>query len=332
MKPEQIYNISFITRILKQKVFQFDGKFLQYYSGEDNNFEFKYRVIKVDDIKMMIHVGEWKPVVFLKVEFFDLDDRSNRLFKHLISIVDDNVGLKQLLNIMGGPSLIRMKNEIHDYLKMSIGFDGSVDINSINFRFDEPKNITESRAHRVPIQTMIKDVVKVIKTKGVGEYYLPEDISDEMTYTFPKVKDISVELIIKKDKSINGFAVNGNYSKSDEVIEVLIVINPKENINQMLYDIVGELNDLFAHELEHYRQYKSGEFELSGNEDIDNPLTYYTRPEEIKAQLKGFKRLSKIRRIPLEMTIRNWFETHQDIHHLNKEEKKKVINTLLQHS
>ena len=332
MKPEQIYNISFISKILRQKVFQFDGEFLQYYTGEDNNFEFKYRVNKVDDIKMMIHTGEWKPVVFLEVVFFDLNDRSNRLFKQLMKVVDNNDGLKQLLNVMGGPSLNRMKSEIHDYLKMSIGFDGSVDITSFNFRFDEPKNITESRAHRVPIQTMVKDVVKVLKTKGVGEYYLPEDISNEMTYIFPKVKDISVELKIKKDNSINGFAVNGNYVKDDDIIEVLIVLNPKENINQMLYDIVGELNDLFAHELEHFRQYKTGEFKLGSNEDIDDPLVYYTRPEEIKAQIKGFKRLSKMRRIPLEITIKNWFDTHEDIHHLNKNDKQKVINTLLQNS
>lgn len=180
---------------------------------------------------------------------------------------------------------------------------------------------------------MIKDVVTILKKDQEGEFYLPEDIdNNEMVYNFTNVKDISVELTIRKDKDIKRFAVNGNYIKDQEIIEVLVVVNPDENINKLLYDIIGELNDLFAHELEHYRQYKTGEFELGGGEDIDDPYVYYTRPEEIKAQLKGFKRLSKMRRIPLEVTIRNWFDTHKDIHNLTNTDKEKVIDTLLQHS
>jgi len=40
--------------------------------------------------------------------------------------------------------------------------------------------------------------------------------------------------------------------------------------------------------------------------------------------------LAKIRRMPLESVIKNWFETHGDIHHLNQQDKETVINTLLQ--
>ena len=114
------------------------------------------------------------------------------------------------------------------------------------------------------------------------------------------------------------------------VIEVLITYNPEQNLDRMMYDIIGDLNDLIAHELEHYNQYTTGEFDLEDDGESEESLHYYTKPYEIKAQIQGFKRLSKIRRIPLEHTIRNWFETHKDIHHLNEKDTETVIDTLLQ--
>lgn len=329
---EHGYNIEFINRVLKKKIFQYSGDFYQFQTSKDNNvYKFKYRVKKVNDIKMMIHTGDWKPVIFLEVELFDFDKNLDKTFKSLLSALRGSDNVNGLLDIVAKPTLWEMKHNIGSYLGATIGFDGTVSITNYDIQFKENESINETKSHRLPIQRMVKDVVKILKTNQEGEFYLPEDINDEMVYNFTSVKDISVELTIREDEEINRFAVNGNYVKDQDIIEVLVVINPKKSISKLLYDIVGELNDLFAHELEHYRQYKSGEFELEGNEDIEDPLVYYTRPEEIKAQLKGFKRLSKIRRIPLEITIRNWFETHKDIHHLNKMDKEKVIDTLLQH-
>lgn len=332
-KPEQIYPIAFISKILRQKVFQYSGDFYQFQTSKDNNvYQFKYRVKKINDIKMMIHTGDWKPVIFLEVELFDFDENLDKTFKNLLLALGGSDNVNGLLDIVAKPTLWEMKHNIGSYLGSTIGFDGTVSITNYDIQFKENESINETKAHRLPIQKMVKDVVTILKTNQEGEFYLPEDIdNNQMVYDFTNVKDISVELIIRKDKKINGFAVNGNYVKDQDVIEVLVVVNPKENINKMLYDIIGELNDLFAHELEHYRQYKSGEFELNSPEN-EEPFEYYTRPEEIKAQIKGFKRLSKIRRIPLEITIKNWFETHKDIHNLNNSEKDKVVKILLQNS
>lgn len=331
---EHGYRIDFVSRLLKKKVFQYSGDFYQFQTSKDNNvYEFKYRVKKINDIKMMIHTGDWKPVIFLEVELFDFDENLDKTFKNLLLALRGSDNANGLLDIVAKPTLWEMKHNIGSYLGSTIGFDGTVSITNYDIQFKENENINETKAHRLPIQKMIKDVVTILKKDQEGEFYLPEDIdNNEMVYNFTNVKNISVELTIRKDKDIKRFAVNGNYIKDQEIIEVLVVVNPDENINKLLYDIIGELNDLFAHELEHYRQYKTGEFELGGSEDIDDPYVYYTRPEEIKAQLKGFKRLSKMRRIPLEVTIRNWFDTHKDIHNLTNTDKEKVIDTLLQHS
>ena len=93
-------------------------------------------------------------------------------------------------------------------------------------------------------------------------------------------------------------------------------------------NIIGELNDLFAHELEHYRQNYTGELETY---DDENPksLDYYTRPIELKAQVKGFNRLAKLQKRPFESVVKQWFETHKDIHNLNPKEQEFVISSIL---
>jgi hypothetical protein len=60
-------------------------------------------------------------------------------------------------------------------------------------------------------------------------------------------------------------------------------------------------------------------------------LEYYLQPHEISAQLKGFRRLSKLRNIPIEQIIIDWFETHQDIHDLNEKDKEIIIKKLINH-
>lgn len=48
-----------------------------------------------------------------------------------------------------------------------------------------------------------------------------------------------------------------------------------------------------------------------------DPVICYTQPKELDAQIYGFKRLSKLTKTPLMDVIRNWFETHRDIHQLD---------------
>jgi hypothetical protein len=96
-----------------------------------------------------------------------------------------------------------------------------------------------------------------------------------------------------------------------------------------MYDIVGELNEVIAHELEHSLQSYRGEFDGEKTDEVTDPMEYYLQSHEIPAQIAGFKRIARLRRLPLETVIRQWFDSHGDIHSMNKKQQEKVIKTLL---
>ncbi len=208
---EHGYRIEFISRLLKRKVFQYSGDFYQFPNPrkEGITYEFKYRVKKVNDIKMMIHTGDWKPVIFLEVELFDFDDEMDYTFKNLLKALRGSDNVEGLLDIVAKPTLWEIKGEIREYLMSAIGFEGTIAVTKTDIQFKETESINETKAHRLPIQKMIKDVVSILKKNQEGEFYLPEDINDEMVYNFTNVKDISVELTVRKDDDIKRFAVNG---------------------------------------------------------------------------------------------------------------------------
>lgn len=59
-------------------------------------------------------------------------------------------------------------------------------------------NITESKILRVPIRTIVKDIVEILKLKKVGTFNLPSD----SFYSFQNsMSDFSIELYLKKKKN-----------------------------------------------------------------------------------------------------------------------------------
>jgi hypothetical protein len=109
------------------------------------------------------------------------------------------------------------------------------------------------------------------------------------------------------------------------------MFNPA-NLSKNLYDIIGELNEIIAHELEHGVQTYKGEFDGHDEDDVENSLEYYTQSHEIPAQVKGFRRLSSLRKQPFEQIVRNWFDTHGDIHNLSDDEKEQVIDQIMDYN
>lgn len=187
--------------------------------------------------------------------------------------------------------------------------------------------INEGMIDRLAVRTVVKDIVNIIKQNEEGQFYLPEDVNDELEYTLTN-KDISfsVELTLRFNDIIGGFGVNGAYSREEDVIEMVIEYNPN-TINHQLYDLIGEINEVLTHEMVHLKQSYKGELDY---EDVEGSnLEYYTRKHEIPAQYYGFKRLSKLRKLPLEVVVREWFDTHKKIHMLNPEEVEIVIETIL---
>jgi hypothetical protein len=330
MSQEQ-YNINFINRILKNKTFEYNGlTFDTSISSAEMRGIVRYKVSEIIDIKNKIVIGEWKPIIYLNVSIVGGDDAYINRMKQIKTILDYEQ-FNVILRTFSAQMISEIREDLRNYLKSRIGFDGIVNVENIDFLNQEDNNLVEGKIHRQAIRTIVRDIVSVLKNEGDGDYVLPEDINDDMTYEFINgPENITVELEIRPNEDVKSFLVNGNYIKDEDTVEVLIVYNPNENLKTMMYDIIGELNDLIAHELEHYNQYTTGEYDLEDDEESEESLHYYTKPYEIKAQIKGFKRLAKIRRMPLESVIKNWFETHGDIHHLNQQDKETVINTLLQ--
>ena len=152
----------------------------------------------------------------------------------------------------------------------------------------------------------------------------------------------SVDLKIKHNKKLKGFRINasaGSYFKlenGEQVpyydIEVEIQRNFGEDIKPYLYEMVGELNIDVAHEMEHFLQDYYGE-EFERDEDATG-FDYYTLPDELPAQVVGFKRLYDLKRkkfpnIKFEDIVRQWFIKQRYISKLSQKEEEKVINNIV---
>ena len=187
--------------------------------------------------------------------------------------------------------------------------------------------INEGMIDRLSVRTVVKDIVNIIKKNEEGEFYLPEDVNNEPEYKLTnKNISFSVELTLRFNDIIGGFGVNGAYSHDEDTIELVIEYNPN-TIKQQLYDLIGEINELLTHEMVHLKQSYRGD--LNYVDTDDSPLEYYTRKHEIPAQHYGFKRLSKLRKLPLEDVVKEWFRTHKETHKLNPEEEDIVIDKIL---
>lgn len=294
-------------------------------SYDDGLFSFDYIILLSDElIKTDIKYYGCSIVIF------NTNEHLKRMLKFTKQQHDENNGVYNITDSFENLKLYhRLLNDVEKFI-------GMLDLKPLiienifiySSEVDEPKNnLTESKMNRLALRTIIKDILMVIKQNQEGSFYLPEDINDEMEYSFTN-SDISysVELTLVK-KEIDGFNVEGYYSSDDDVIEIGVEYNPK-NITKHLYDLVGELNEVLAHEMEHVSQHYSGEFEL-GQESPTDPFEYYTQPHEINAQKKGFRRISKLKRVPYEKVVRQWFDTHKSTHKLNQEEMDNLIDILL---
>ena len=182
-----------------------------------------------------------------------------------------------------------------------------------------------SRMSKIAVRKTVTDIVHKLKDGKSGTIYLPGEDGEEYEFENLPFK-YSVELILKIDNDLDGFQVNGSYSSDDEVIEVLVTYNPK-TLRRNFYNIIGELNDIVAHELEHGFQFVTeGKIYQEAPEDS---FEYYTQPDEITAQRVGFRRVAKLRKLPFNDVVRDWFETHKEVHGLTDGEMKKVIQIII---
>ncbi len=193
--------------------------------------------------------------------------------------------------------------------------------------------LLEVRRRRSIIREIILDIIKVYKSEEEGEFYLPEYFDEENhAYYFEKLKNpFVIELTIFPDDEIDRFLIDADYFDEEGIIAITIVYDPEMKIN-LIYDIIGELNEIVTHELRHIDQHNNDMFDFDPEEmDAANEdsVSYYTQPHELDAQVYGFKRLAKLRKLPFEQVVRDWFKTHQDIHQMEKQDVEFVIDKIL---
>jgi hypothetical protein len=178
------------------------------------------------------------------------------------------------------------------------------------------------------IRKIVRDIVTIYKNENEGEYYLPEDLNEDEVWYELKDVSFSVELILEESSVVDGFTLNADYYSDDDVVVVKIIYNPETKLKS-LYDMVGELNELLAHELRHNFQKNVGMFKFGGKSNEEDGYTYYTKPKELDAQYYGFKRMSKITKKPFKDLVINWFKTHKDLHHMDDNDVNRVIKKIL---
>lgn len=194
-------------------------------------------------------------------------------------------------------------------------------INSIKLDFeDEKPQLTEGRQSRLFVRNAVKYITDLLKNNKSGHFY---DYSDTLNM---KIDEIPFEIHIKKSRKKNfKFEIDAEYSPEDDSISLSIEYNPK-TLDENLYDIIGLLNEYIEHELTHAKQ--ESEYGLPKKQPT-NSFKYYSQPHEIEAQRKGFQRLAKLRKLPLDVVVKTWYDTHKDIHGLTDKEVNKLIDMIL---
>jgi hypothetical protein len=167
--------------------------------------------------------------------------------------------------------------------------------------------------------------VNVLKNGKSGDFRLP-DVDDGSEYSFINLPfGYSVDLYVRINNDVETYKMNAQITTND-VIQIIIEFNPK-TLRRNFYNIIGELNEMIAHELEHLYQYFKGEHTYKYQPK--KSFKYYTQPHEIGAQRAGFRRVAKLRKLPFNDVVRDWFETHKEIHGLKDDEMEEVIQIII---
>lgn len=180
--------------------------------------------------------------------------------------------------------------------------------------------ITERSFTDQYVRDIVKSLTEIVKTRIEKTYYLPEDITngEKFEYEIDGIPPFSIEFVYNLDEYLEGeYRLDGDYDKDDDVIEIRLTANPNF-LPKLLYDLIGDLNDIVRHEMEHLFQNERGELDDDG--DVPKDKSYYLQPKELPAQIQGLRRIARLRKQPIDFVIRSWFQRNKPIHGLNDED------------
>jgi hypothetical protein len=297
---------------LENRVFDFNGEVV----GLPISFKYKIRLMNKRE---MIRVGERKLTQFVGIDITKLG--TNGIFlKNMKSLGNSQLpfGIRHTIEK-------ELELFIVNFLKIaeSVIVDPEYKIlDSLN-----ESRIFESKTMRVETRKIASDIISLVKNhkKGSKTYRLPEDITGKYFYDFDEGYDLSLDVEIKENRDLEKpFIVNAEYIDEDSQINVLILFKPQEFPN-FLNELHYELNETIRHELEHYKQDIKGELPSKKSK---SKINYYIQPHELQAQVAGFKRISKLKKVPFMDVARNWFQIHQYEHGLSQNQMTKVLSQL----
>jgi hypothetical protein len=295
-----------------------------YYEEEVINYK-----IKLTGTRKLIVVGDWQDVIEYTLYLESAGRVSSKILNRIFGSIGGNKKTLTTTDSTLHQVISRVNNNIYNLLNFfnieNHIFCDKV-VNNLKNEINESV-INEGRYDNI-VRKVVKDIMSVVKYQKEGEYVLPEDISDKMVYTSPKLySPFSIELTLNTSEDVETVEVNGEYYPNEDIILIEIVSNPNLD-REILEELHFELNELVRHEIEHMSQLDRGE-EFPEYEPEDS-LEYYTQKHELEAQLAGFIRRAQKERKPLEDVIRGWFVKNYSKHNLSPKDVEKVIKRILE--
>jgi hypothetical protein len=288
-----------INRIFKTKKLTWCGNFLRYDEGATQDcYDFTFQI---KEIKPMISVGEWKDHALIDVTLY-VDP--NTVLGKLVSgeykdIFGDSEQLLRFYPIKNGTA-----DKITKALKLVSNLDVIVKSIKPVLIGGEEETITEQKVTNNLIRNIVREIAFEVKKdlhgkrkKNIGSYDIGMDEPVDIV--------LFVNPTPNKDENIKPLDIQGYWDEDENQIEIDVDIADDADMDVM-YELIGELNDVVTHEFEHAKQTKSGY--VFPDVEYKQPKRYYLQQHEIEAQVAGFKRKSKLQKRPIEEIIREYFQ------------------------
>ena len=152
-------------------------------------------------------------------------------------------------------------------------------------------------------------------------------MTGEEVYDFENLDTkFEIFLDLQQNENVNGLDVDAEYWDDEQILYITIITKPDPS-NSILQDLLKELNEVVRHELEHIKQHEES---YDFPKEPKSHERYYTQPHELDAQRAGFKRRSKIEKIPMEKMVRDWFEKNKHKYKMKPDQVERVIQKILE--
>jgi hypothetical protein len=304
-----------INKIFKTKKLTWCGNFLTVGDPDQELekgvcYDFTFQINKV---KPMISVGEWTDFAIVDVTLYIKEDT---ILGRLVS--------GEYSDFFSGDNneLIRfypLKNNIAQKIREALKLVSNLDVVVESIKpvlVTKNKNtepIMEQRTNRNKVREIVRNISFDLKNdlhstrmKNLGSFDVGFDdpIDVELYVNYPVVFD-KRKRNKKNQELLKPYNVEGHWDDDVYAIRIIVNIDSQADLS-MMYDLIGELNDVVTHELEHVNQSKGG-YEFPEKE-YEQDKRYYLQQHEIEAQVVGFKRKAKLQKRPIEEVIREYFE------------------------